>query len=207
MTILEQLFNVENIYQDFGTFIIRQLLPAIIILLVGWLVGKVFGKLIKSFLKKAKADKYFKFGRGFEVSNVFSVIATWTIYLVAIIVAVDTLQIGILSDILLAVLMFIPDVVIAIIIILVGYILAKYVHGQIIASKVTYSEIMGQVVFFFIIIIAIDLALHKIGLEPFVIDGIILILVGSVGLGLAIALGLGLKETVAKMAKKYAKRK
>jgi len=204
MTILEEIFN-ENIYQDLGSFIIKQFLPAILILLVGWLIGKIFGKMIRSFLKKMKADKYFKFGRGFEVSNVFSVIATWAIYLVAIILAVDTLQIDILSTILLEVLGFIPLVVEAIIIILVGYLLAKYVQGQVVASKMSYSEIMGQMLFFLIIIIAIDLALHAVKLEPFVIDGIILILVGSIGLGIAIALGLGLKDTVAKLAKKHVK--
>lgn len=207
MAVLEEIFNVESVYQELGVFIIKQFLPAILILLVGWLIGKIFGKIVRSFLEKMKADKYFKFGRGFEVSNVFSVIATWSIYLIAIIVAVDTLQIDILSKILLEVLMFIPDVVMGIIIILVGYLVAKYVQGQIVASKVTYSEIMGQVIFFFTIIIAIDLALHKIGLEPFVIDGIILILVGSIGLGIAIALGLGLKDTVARLAKKYSKKR
>lgn len=206
MTLLEQVFNVENIFQDLGTFTIYKLLPTILILLLGWLIGKIFGKIVKGILKKAKADRYFKFGRGFEISNVFSVIATWSIYLLAIILAVDLLEIGILSTILLDILRFIPLIVEGIIIILVGYLVAKYVQGQIVASKVSYSEVMGQFLFFLIIIIAIDLALHAIDLEPFVIDGIILILVGSIGLGIAIALGLGLKDTVAKLAKKYVKK-
>ena len=206
MAILEQVFNVTEILQNLGSFTVYKLLPAILILLIGWFVGKIFGKIIRSILKKLKADRYFKFGRGFEVSNIFSVIATWMIYLLFIILAVDVLEIEVLSTILIDVLRFIPLVVEAIIIILVGYLVAKYVQGQIVASKVSYSEIMGQVIFFFIIIIAIDLALHAIGLEPFVIDGIILILVGSVGLGIAIALGLGLKDTIKRLAKKYAKK-
>jgi len=206
MVLLEKILNVEEIFQDLGTFTVYKLLPAVLILLIGWLVGKIFGKIVRSILKKAKADRYFKFGRGFEVSNVFSVIATWAIYLLFIILAVDTLEINVLSEILLDILRFIPLVVEAIIIILVGYLVAKYVQGQIIASKVRYSEIIGQVIFFFTIIIAIDLALHAIGLEPYVIDGIILILVGSVGLGIAIAIGLGFKDTVAKLAKKYTKK-
>jgi len=206
MTLLEQFLNIENIFQDLGTFTIYKVLPALLILLIGWLVGKIFGKIVRSILKKIKADRYFKFGRGFEVSNVFSVIATWAIYLLFIILAVDVLEMEILSTILLDVLKFIPLLVEGIIIILVGYLVAKYVQGQIVASKLTYSEIIGQVIFFFTIIIAIDLALHAIGLEPFVIDGIILILVGSIGLGIAIALGLGLKDTVAKLAKKYSKK-
>jgi len=206
MVILEEIFNVKDIFQNLGNFTIYKLLPAILILLIGWLVGKIFGKIVRSILKKVKADRYFKFGRGFEVSNLFSMIATWAIYLLFIILAVDTLEIDILSTILLDVLRFIPLLVEGIIIILVGYLVAKYVQGQIVASKVRYSEIIGQVIFFFTLIIAIDLSLHAIGLEPFVIDGIILILVGSIGLGIAIALGLGLKDTIAKLAKKYMKK-
>ena len=207
MVLLEEIFKVNEIFQDLGTFTFYKLLPALLILLIGWLIGKIFGKIVRSILKKLKADRYFKFGRGFEVSNVFSVIATWAIYLLFIILAVDVLEINILSEILLDVLKFIPLMVEGIIIILVGYLVAKYVQGQVVASKVRYSEIIGQVIFFFAIIIAIDLALHSIGLEPFVIDGIILILVGSIGLGIAIALGLGLKDTVAKVAKKYSKKR
>lgn len=206
MVLLEEIFKVNEIFQDLGTFTVYKLLPTLLILLIGWLIGKIFGKIVRSILKKLKADRYFKFGRGFEVSNIFSVIATWTIYLLFIILAVDMLEVDILSEILLDVLKFIPLIVEGIIIILVGYLLAKYVQGQIVASKMSYSEIIGQVIFFFTIIITIDLALHAIGLEPFVIDGIILILVGSIGLGIAIALGLGLKDTVAKLAKKHVKK-
>ncbi len=206
MVLLEEIFKVNVIFQDLGTFTVYKLLPALLILLIGWLIGKIFGKIVRSILKKLKADRYFKFGRGFEVSNVFSVIATWAIYLLFIILAVDLLEIDILSTILLDILRFIPLLVEGIIIILVGYLVAKYVQGQIVASKMTYSEVIGQVIFFFTLIIAIDLSLHAIGLEPFVIDGIILILVGSIGIGVAIALGLGLKDTVAKLAKKYIKK-
>ena len=207
MTLIEQFLNIENIFQDLGTFTVYKLLPSLLILLIGWLIGKIFGKIVRSILKKLKADRYFKFGRRFEVSNVFSVIATWVIYLLFIILAVDVLEIDVLTRILIDILRFIPLIVEGIVIILVGYLLAKYVQGQIVASKVKYSEIIGQVIFFFTIIIAIDLALHAIGLEPFVIDGIILILVGSIGLGIAIALGLGLKDTVARLAKKYSKKR
>jgi asparagine N-glycosylation enzyme membrane subunit Stt3 len=91
------------------------------------------------------------------------------------------------------------------IIILVGYIIAKYVQAQIVSTKFEYSDFIGKVIFFFTVIIAISLALPFVGIDPSLINNIILILVASVGVGIAIAIGLGLKDTIDKLARKYVK--
>ena len=54
MVLLEEIFNVKDIFQNLGTFTVYKLLPAVLILLIGWLVGKIFGKIIRSILKKLK---------------------------------------------------------------------------------------------------------------------------------------------------------
>jgi hypothetical protein len=182
------------------------IIAALIVLVIGWIIGKILGKVTKSILKKLNADKYFKFGRGFEVSKLFPLIVSWIIYLWFIRSAVGILGVPELTMFFVELLVFLPKLLEAMIVILVGYLLAKYVQGQVIATKAEYSEFIGRVIFFFTIIIAIDLALPLVGIRTEVIDGIILILFASVGLGIAIALGLGLKDTVAKVAKKYAKK-
>jgi len=181
-------------------------IAAVIVLLIGWIIGKVIGRVTKSILKKLNADRYFKFGRGFEVSSIFPLIVSWIIYLWFIRSAVGIVGVPELTLFFAEILIFLPKLLEAMIVILVGYLLAKYVQGQVIATKAEYSEFMGRVIFFFTLIIAIDLALPLVGIQSQVIDGIILILFGSVGLGIAIALGLGLKDTIAKLAKKYTKK-
>jgi uncharacterized membrane protein len=187
---------------------VPNIIAAVILLLVGWLIGKVVGIVTKEIMKKMKADSYFKFGRGFEVSKIFSLIVSWIIYLAFIQAAVSQEVLGIptLETFVGQILAFIPGILEGMVIILVGYILAKYVQGQIIASKAEYSEFIGQVVFFFTIIITIALALPFVGINPELINNIILVLVASIGIGVAIALGLGLKETIGNIAKKYAKK-
>ncbi len=181
-------------------------MAALIVLLIGWILGKILGKVTKSILKKLNTDRYFKFGRGFEISNMFPLIISWIIYLWFIRSAVGILGVPELTLFLAEILVFLPKLLQGMIVILVGYLLAKYVQGQVIATKAEYSEFIGRVIFFFTIIIAIDLALPLVGIQSQVIDGIILILFGSVGLGIAIALGLGLKDTIAKLAKKYTRK-
>jgi hypothetical protein len=47
------------------------------------------------------------------------------------------------------------------------------------------------------------MALPLMGIETFIVNAVLLVIVGSVGLGLAIAIGWGLRDTIAAMAKKY----
>ena len=197
----------SNTIEQIVTYI-PNIIAAVLLLLVGWLIGKVLGMVTREILKRLKADVYFKFGRGFEISKIFGLIVSWIIYLAFIQAAVSKEVLGVptLELFVGQVLNFIPGVLEGMIIILVGYILAKYVQGQVIATKAEYSKFIGQVIFFFTIIITVALALPFVGIDPSLINNIILILVGSVGIGIAVALGLGLKDSVATLAKKYAKK-
>jgi hypothetical protein len=204
---IEEVLVVSDIIQNIWSYTVYNVLPAIILLLIGWVIGKILGRITRGVLRKLNADRYFKFGRGFEVSNMFSIIVAWTIYLLFIISAVDVLKIEILTTALWNVLTFLGGVIQGIIIILAGYVLAKYIQGQVVATRAEYSDFVGKIIFFFTMIVAVGLALPFVfGEKAALVNNIILILVGSIGLGMAIALGLGLKDTVAKIAKKYTKR-
>jgi hypothetical protein len=187
---------------------IPNIIAAVILLFIGWVIGKVLGIFTKEILKRLKADMYFRFGRGFDVSKFFGLIVSWIIYLAFIQAAVSKEILGIPSLELFVgqIIAFIPGVLEAMIIILVGYVLAKYVQGQVIATKAEYSKFIGEVIFFFTIIITVSLALPFVGIDPTLINNLILIIVGSIGIGIAIALGLGLKDTIASLAKKYIKK-
>jgi uncharacterized membrane protein YoaK (UPF0700 family) len=101
-----------------------------------------------------------------------------------------------------SILAFIPGLTKAIIVVIVGYALAEYVRRQVEASVITYSETVAKVLFFLILYIGIAMALPLVGIDPTLVNNILLIIVGSVGLGMAIAVGLGLKDTITRMAKK-----
>jgi len=201
-----EIFVIGDILEKMVIYLIFNILPALVLLLFGWIVGKLLGKFTKGIIRRFKADRYFKFGRGFEISNIVGIIVSWIFYLVFIQAAVNVLGIPTLVEFVGQILGFVPGLLMAMIIILVGYVLAKYVQGQVIATKAEYSEFMGRVIFFFTIIIVISLALPFVNIDPSLINNIILIFVASIGIGIAIALGLGLKDSVAKLAKKYVKK-
>lgn len=204
MVITEILIAFTNTVIDF----LPKIAGALILLLIGWLIGLVVGRVIKELLRRLKVDEYVARGKRpvFRLSDIFSVIATWSIYLVFLQAAVDTLGIVALSLFLQGILAFIPGLIKAIMVVIIGYALAEYVRQNVEASKVTYSGLIGRVLFFLTIYIAIAMALPLVGIDPFLVNALLLIIAGSVGIGLAIAIGFGLKNDIVKIIRKYGKK-
>lgn len=180
---------------------------AIVLLLVGWIVGTIIQKIAKELLIRFKVDKYVSKGKPIiKVSEVFPLIFEWLIYLVFIQAAVEVLGINALVEFVRTLVGFIPGLIEAVIVVIVGYALAEYVRGNVSSAKLVYADIMSKVLFWLIVYVAVALALPLVGINATLINNILLIAVGSVGIGVAIALGLGLKDAVAAVAKKWTKR-
>jgi hypothetical protein len=182
------------------------LAAAIILLLIGWLVGLVVGKIVKEVLVRFKVDHYVSKGKPmFKISELLPLIFEWLIYLVFIQAAVGTLGVVALAEFVRMIVGFIPGLIGAVIVVIVGYAIAEYVKSKVEESKMAYAGMMSKVLFWLLVYVAVALALPLVGINAALINNILLIGVGSVGIGIAIALGLGLKDVVADMAKKYVK--
>ncbi len=190
--------NFANNIVDF----IPNVIGAIIILLAGYIVGKVLGMAIRKLADALHVDKYVKL-KGFKLSNLLRLAGEWIIYLVFIQSAAQYLGIAPLAEFVNEIVYFIPSAVEAAIIVVVGYVLGGFFEEQIKGSEGLYKNVVGKVVNFFTVYVAIALALPFLSINPSLINNILLIIIASVGLGVAIALGLGLKDTVAKESQKY----
>jgi len=195
-----------KLWNSFVIFL-PNLVGALILLGIGWLVGYVAGRIVKEILLRTKVDRYLAKGKKplFKLSDIFSVITAWSLYIVFINAAVQTLGIAALVDVLNAILAFIPGLIKAIIVVLAGYAIAEYVRAKVEESGITYSDLVSKGLFFLILYIAVAMALPLVGIDATLVNNILLIIVGSFGAGLAIAIGLGLKDTIARLAKKKLK--
>ncbi|HIE41462.1 MAG TPA: hypothetical protein EYP80_02240 [Candidatus Aenigmarchaeota archaeon] len=181
---------------------IPNLVGALIILIVGYIVGKVIGIVIEKICVAVKLNKYVKL-KGFKLEHLLRIAGEWIIYLVFIQSAAQYLRVLALASFVNEIVYFIPKAVGAAIIVVVGYILGSFFEDQIKKSEGIYKNIVGKVVNFFTVYMAIALALPFLGIDPSLVNNILLIIVGSFGLGFAIALGLGLKDIIAREADKY----
>ncbi len=189
---------------------IPNLVGAVILLVIGLVVGKIVGRVVHEVLERVKLDYYVSETHKpmISLSHLFSVIARWWIYLAFITAALSREVLGVTA---LAVWVaeinaFIPRIIGAAVIFVVGFALAEYIKGHMKKTKSLWGIIVGKVLFFFIIYVSIALALPILGITATLVNNILLVIIGSVGLGAAIALGLGLKDSVAYVSNKYVRK-
>lgn len=186
------------------------LISAIILLVIGLVVGKIIGRVVQEVLDRVRLDYYVSETHKpvLSLSGLFSVISRWWIYLAFISAALSTEVLGItsLSIWVAQVNEFIPRIIGASVILVVGYILAEYIKTHIKKTKTLYGVMVGKVLFFFVLYVSIALALPILGISASLISNILLVIIASIGLGVAIALGLGLKDAVSDVSRRYVKK-
>jgi hypothetical protein len=188
--------------------IFPNIVGAIILLVIGLVIGKVVGRIVFEVLGKIKLDYYISETHkpAVSLSSVFSLIARWWIYLAFIAAAVGVLRIPELSLFTIQIMGYIPSVIGAAAIIIASYILAEYIKNQLRQTNKVWAAITGKVVMFFILYVAIALALPVLGINALLVNNILLIIIAAVGLGVALALGLGLKDAISDVSKRYAQK-
>jgi len=183
------------------------LVASVILLAIGGVIGTIVGRVTRELMIRFKVDHYIAKGEPmFKLSDIFPIIIEWSVYLVFIQAAVQTLGITALVTFVSTLLGFMPGLIEAVIIVVVGYVFAEYVRKETVKSKIPYSDIMSNIVFWLMIYIAVALALPLVGINAALVNNILLIIVGSFGIGIAIAIGLGLKDVVAEIARKNIKK-
>jgi len=187
---------------------VPNLLAATILLIIGLVLGKVIGRVVYEVLDRVRLDFYVSETHKpvVSVEGIFSAITRWWIYVAFITAAVGVLQIAELTQVLRSVLAFIPNIIGAAVILTVGYLLAEYIRGHIGASGKIYAILTGKILFFFVLYVSIAIALPVLGVSATLVNSILIVIIGSVGLGIAIALGLGLKDAVSDISRRWVKK-
>jgi hypothetical protein len=189
---------------DFFSFI-PNLIGAIILLVVGWFLGKLVGGLVTKALRavrfnqvadKAEIDTFLQnAGVSMDPAAVVGAIARWFIYLVFFLAAFNALGLPQVAAVIDDVLTFLPKVVVAIIILLVGALagtlLAGVVRGALRSAGVEQADLFGTIARFAVIAFAAIAALDMLEIAPTIVatlwQGLIFGLVGI----LVLAFGLG----------------
>lgn len=186
------------------------LIGAIILLVIGLVVGKIVGRVVKEVLERVKLDYYVSETHKpvVSLSHLFSVISRWWIYLAFITAALSREVLGItaLAVWIAEINAFIPRIIGASVIFVVGFVLAEYIKSHMKKTKSLWGNVVGKTIFFFVLYVSIALALPILGITSTLVNNILLVIIGSVGLGVAIALGLGLKDSVAYISNKYVRK-
>jgi small-conductance mechanosensitive channel len=175
------------------------LIGAIIILVIGFIIAKVLQGIVTRVLQSMGFQGWMESGgikQFFDRSqtqqtplSILGKLIFWLVFFIAITMAVDTLGISAISDVLAQFIAYIPQIIAAILILVLATLLANFVAG--IVRGATGSNVIGSVAQYGIIVFAAFAALTQLGIAPELIAPTFLILLGAVALAAAIAFGLG----------------
>ena len=196
--------SLQGLWYGFITTIPRILL-AIIIFIIGWIVAATLGKLVTVALDSLKLDRLFKnqstdaalarAGIRLHIGKLFGELVKWFIIVVFLIASLNLLNLDQVTLFLQAVLAYIPQVIIAALILVAGTILADFVRkivtGSAAVANVRSSRMLGSLAYYAIWILSIVTALDKLGIFGYfgqiLFTGLVLML--AVAFGLAFGLG------------------
>jgi hypothetical protein len=189
------------------------IIAAILILVLGYLVGALIGQLVKKLLQKTKVISLVvkKIGLAQEIGKwdlegFFGLIVKWYIFIVFLNPAAQVVRLETLAVFFSQVALWVPNIILAIVIALAGYVLAEYIAKKIRETKAKKNSLMAQAAKVITLVFVVLIALKQIGIEVSVAENSFLIILSGVMLGVAIAFGLGFKDEAKSVVKDLRKR-
>ncbi len=203
---------LEGIWQEIVNFF-PKLIAAIAVLAIGWLFIKLITFFIKKALKFSKidvlADKLneieFIRDSSVEIKPIAFIvkIVKWLLMLLILIVISDILGLKMLTEGIAAFIGYLPKLFSALAILVVGIYIANIVKNAIQSVFKSFdlggSTVIGNIVFFAIIIIVAITALNQAGINTDIITSNLTLILGSLLLAFTIAFGLGSKEIIQRL--------
>lgn len=203
---------LTKIVSDILAFI-PNLVNGLIILVVGFLLARTIRWIFATVLKRVQFDPLMdRTGitgtlRGLGVKTPLSDILAQTIFafllLSFLITSTDLMGLGAVSRLLQQLLDFLPNIIAAVILFLLGGIVAQFIGGVVgsaaAASGLSYAARAGRLVQHILSVFVAILALGQLGIDTAILVTAITIMIAAFGLALGLALGLGARSVVTHM--------
>jgi hypothetical protein len=190
--------------------ILPVVIGAILILIIGWVVGRLLGKAVRMILDRLNVDHVFPdssflkalAGAGITISSIFDIAVRLFVYLIAVLAAVDLLNLNYLSALMKDIIEYIPHIIVFIIIVLVGFILIDYFADFLVKFHTTaHVDLIQPIVLLmriFLYFVVTIFALTQLRLDLTIIYTFLTPVAWGIGIGLGAAIAIifwfGLKE-------------
>lgn len=208
--------SLETLWTQFMAFV-PNLVAALIVFFIGWAISVAIGRLVERILVILRVNQAFESIKGlksaversglkFNVPGLLGEIAKWFLLLVTLLATTDILGLREVSEFLNRVLLYIPNVVVAAVILVVSVLLANFVSRTVLASTEAAGFSSGGAIAavskWAIIIFAIFAALLQLNVATQLIQIFLYALFAMVALAGGLAFGLGGKDLATKWLKK-----
>jgi hypothetical protein len=202
MVVVEIQRSFNSVAQEI-VFYLPRVVAALIILIIGWIVGKAAGRLAAGLLDRMGVDdaveKTFLGDMikraGMTVRGVFDALVRWFIYIIFIVAAINVLDIPALTLLLSQFVLYLPQLIAGILVLVVGLILVNFIMNwigrELVSNRVAFADIITIVLKAFFSLVIIILALDQMLIDTTIIYTFLVPIAWGIGVGLALAVGIG----------------
>ncbi len=198
---------VEEMWTRVMAFI-PTLASVILILIIGWIIASVVQKVVTRFLKLARLDTVSekagianiltKGDINYTLSEIVGILIYWLVMLVVALAAVNALQLTVAADLLNKVILYLPNVISSVFILVLGIffasVMANTVRTTAANAGVQQARTLGQFTQVIIAIFTIVEAIKQLGIDTSLVDLLFKAIFGALALGVGLAIGLGCKD-------------
>lgn len=190
--------GLSDAWRAVATFV-PKLVVFLLILVIGWLVAKFVAKLVDKVLERVGFDRLVERGgvktalerSSMDASDIVAKIVYYAILLIALQIAFGVWGPNPVSDLLTAVVAWLPRAIVAIVIIVVAAAIAAAVKNLIRAtlSGLSYGRVLGTIASVFILALGVIAALNQVGIATTVTTPVLITVLATAG-GIAVV-GVG----------------
>jgi small-conductance mechanosensitive channel len=209
--------SLQNVSAGVINFV-PTLIIAVIVFAIGWALAALLERLIEGLFKALKIDNALK-GAGLEEvvkrggynlnSGLFvGALVKWFVIVVFLMASFEMLGLSQVSEFLRLVVGYLPNVIIAVLVLMVAALVANAMQKIVVASSraahIKNAELLGRVTKWSIWIFAVIAALQTLGIAYGLIQSIVIAVLAAGALAAGLAFGLGGKEVAQKLLEKTA---
>lgn len=197
--------------------VIPKILGVVAVLIVGWFIAWLVGKGVHSVLHAVKfndladraglSDFVARTGEKADASEMIATIAKWFVRLIALVVAFDALGLPAVSGVMNSLLLWLPNLVVAVIALVIGGLaataLSNLVRGTASEAGLDRPDVLAKVAKTAVWAFAILVAVSQIGIATDLVNTLFMASIGALALALALAFGLGSRDTAAAIVRHW----
>ena len=196
---------------------IPAVIGALLILLIGWILSNILGRVTSEILERAGADRLYAEHGGREMygeagsrivpSRVAGELVKWVVRIVFLVAAANVLGLTQISELLNQVILWIPNLIVAAVILLVAPLLARFVRGliEVGAGQMGFSNasLLGRIAEVAVIAFAVIIAINQIGIAANLVNILFIGIVAALAIAFGLAFGLGGRDVAAELTRSW----
>jgi Conserved TM helix len=184
-----------------------------VVLIVGWIISSLLAKGVRALLHAVKfndlaqrsgfASFVQKSGVRTDSSGVIADLVKWFVRLITLVVAFDTLGLPAVSGVLQQLLLWLPNLIVALVVLVIGGLaanaLSQLVRGATAEAGFSNPDMLATVTKVAVWGFAIVVAVNQLGIATTLINTLLIGIVGALALASGLAFGLGGRDRAAQL--------